>query len=89
MVPGDGAVNAGCVDPLLVLLVKLEALYGAPGTPPLDHRLEQSLLRLSILLLVLVGVPEDYIPSLIYILIQSQIYLLVRSARLCFYIIYL
>ena len=63
--PGDGPVDAGRVDPVRAELVKLEALDGTPGSAALDHGLEQGLLTLVVLVVVLVGVPQDDVSSLV------------------------
>ena len=60
----DGPVNAGSVDPVMAQTVELEALDGTPGPSALDHGLEQGLLALR-LVVVLIGVPEDDISSLV------------------------
>ena len=59
-----GPVDTGSVDPVLAQTVELEGLDGTPGTPALDHGLEQGLLALR-LVVVLIGVPEDDISSLV------------------------
>ena len=63
--PGDSPV-AGCVDPVLAQTIELEALDGPARPSALDHGLEQRLLTLG-LVVVLVGVPEDDVPSLVVV----------------------
>ena len=73
--PGDSPVNAGCVNPVLAQTIELETLDGPARSSALDHGLEQRLLTLG-LVVVLVGVPEDDVPSLVVVvgLYQQRYY---------------